>query len=245
MNPTLQQLQRLQEIDNEYIAVQRKLKGGPKELEKAKSALDEAEAAAAATEQEIQREQVAADEAELEVKSAEAEIEKLKGKLNTVKNNKEYTLVRSAMDEVDRKRAQAETNELQHMEQVEALQQRLAQEQEAVAAAREAYEALRAEVEAESEELRPQAEGIKERRKALAAEVDPEVLATYEQVIRRTRGQALVPVRNSACQGCFRQASPNEQNLILLGRDLVRCPACGRYLYQEDGPEGEAPDDEA
>jgi len=241
MNQTLKTLLDLQSIDTEYIAVKRKLKAGPREREAKEKVLADAQAAVAAKQAECRRLQADADAAGLEMKTVEAEIDKLKQRLNTVKNNKEYNLVRGAIAEVDRRRERFETESLEAMERIDVLNEEIAALEETVAAAEAELERVRDEVSAEEADLLPQAEDIKNRRKALAAEVPAEDLATYERVIRTGKGVALVAMRDGACQGCYVQPSPNLQNQVLVGRELVRCPGCGRYLYPtEDGAAEEA-----
>lgn len=240
MNPTLRQLLDLQAIDTEYMAVQRRLKAGPREVDAKEKTLAEARAALAAKQAECTDLQAAADAAGLEMKSAEADIDRLKQKLNSVKNNKEYNLVRGAISEADRRREKHETESLEILEQIDARQKEAAALEEAVQAAEAELQRVQDEVAADEAELRPQADAIKARRKALAAEVPPEDLAVYEEVIRAGRGVALSKMVDGACQGCFVQPSPNIENQVLVGRELVRCPGCKRFLYPDEDGEGGA-----
>jgi hypothetical protein len=240
MNETLRNLLQLQAIDTEHIALQRRLKAGPKEVEARRQERDAALAEAEAKQADLQKEKAAADEAELEAKSAEQDIDRFKKKLNTVKNNKEYNMVRGAITEADRRRQQHEEVVLGHMERVEAIQAEYDDHKARADQLAERLEATEKEVEAEEAELRPQAEAVKKRRREMASRIPEEDLAIYEQVIRSNRGVALVPMRDGACQGCFVTPSPNIENLVLLGRELVRCPGCGRFLYIENEEQAEA-----
>jgi len=72
---------------------------------------------------------------------------------------------------------------------------------------------------------------LKEDRIALAQQVDPEALNTYER-IRLSRGQAVTKVERGKCQGCH-IAVPTSQWQKVKAGDLIQCNSCSRILYLE------------
>lgn len=72
---------------------------------------------------------------------------------------------------------------------------------------------------------------LKEDRVALAQQLDPEVLNTYER-IRLSRGQAVTKVERGKCQGCHIAVPTGQWQKIKAG-DLIQCNSCSRILYLE------------
>jgi predicted nucleic acid-binding Zn-ribbon protein len=72
---------------------------------------------------------------------------------------------------------------------------------------------------------------LEEDRVALARQIDPEALRTYER-IRLSRGQAVTKVERGECQGCH-IAVPTSQWQKVKAGDLIQCNSCSRILYSE------------
>jgi len=68
-----------------------------------------------------------------------------------------------------------------------------------------------------------------ETRKALAGELDQQVLELYE-ILKSRKGQAVVRVEQGRCQGCRLNLSVSEQQRTRAGA-LVQCSSCGRILH--------------
>ena len=240
MNPILRQLLALQEIDTEFIRVQRAVKAGPAEADAAAAARDAARAAVTEKEETIREAELRIEENNLEALSAEAEIEKLKAKLKSVKNNKEYTIIKDAIGQQNERKDQHENIALEHMEKVEALRKEVEELAPRAQTAEEEFARISAEVERETSALREEAQALRIRRQEACAGLDGEIFAEYEQVLRANQGLAVVEMVGGACQGCFRKLSPNNESQVVIGRDVVRCQGCGRFLYCREGaPQGE------
>jgi predicted nucleic acid-binding Zn-ribbon protein len=72
---------------------------------------------------------------------------------------------------------------------------------------------------------------LKEERKGLAQQIDPEVLNTYER-LRLTKGQAVVKVERGKCQGCHITVPTSQWQKARAG-DLIQCNSCSKILYLE------------
>ncbi|MGB7054995.1 MAG: C4-type zinc ribbon domain-containing protein [bacterium] len=56
----------------------------------------------------------------------------------------------------------------------------------------------------------------------------PEELARAYEILKKRYRQAIAPVENDFCLGCF-QKLPTE--LLTRSKDIITCPNCGRILY--------------
>lgn len=235
----IEDLKALQEIDTELLGVRRRQKAGPREREQRLAERDTLQKQLAAKKIELQNAQIQADELDLQVKNCDKEIEDHKEKLRQVTNNREYTAARSSIDSANERRSQIETQALEQMERVELLQKEVGRLEEKIREIDGVIANLDVDIAKESEELQKQVESIRERRNACKEKIDPEALSTYEMVIRSNAGTAVVEVIDGACQGCFRQLSPNLASKASVGKELVRCDSCGRFLFTRARPEEE------
>lgn len=233
MNPALKQLVELQELDTKYIQLRRRLKAGTTEVEKTAAKLEELREAAGDLEQEISQTRAAIDASELETKGIDAEVERLREKMKIIKNNREYTAIKSSINDANRRKEEAEAGELESMELLEELNSKVGVMKAEIKSTEAEYKKLSGEVKAEEEQLANELEAIKAERKQKAAAMDPDELRTYETVIRSNKGVAIINVINGTCQGCFSELSPNLANKVLGNNVIVRCEQCGRYLYSE------------
>ena len=89
-------------------------------------------------------------------------------------------------------------------------------------------------LEDEVKEIKAKAEGLKIKRNELAVKVDKNVLSKYERLITGRDGLAIVPIRQGACQGCFRILPPQVMNEVKMNIDIIFCEYCSRILYAEE-----------
>ncbi len=233
MRELLQKYIDLQMIDTEFIRIQRSIKAGPVEEQDAKKVLDDAVKKLEESETHLKTEQMAADEKNLELNTQEDEIIKLKEKMNTVKNNKEYTIVKDAMNSVNARKEAIESIVLEHMEAVETIKPEVESNKKKVAEAEENLKSTQTKVAEQIAELKEKAKTLKEKRKIKTEPIDEDSLADYERTLRSSQGTAVAAVVNNVCQGCFRALSPNIATKVKSGRELINCRSCGRFLYNK------------
>ena len=75
---------------------------------------------------------------------------------------------------------------------------------------------------------------LADRRERLATTVETMLLRQYEQVRKARRGLALVGLQDGKrCGGCHVQLPIHVIQKVRKHQGVVRCPSCGRLLYQE------------
>ena len=72
-----------------------------------------------------------------------------------------------------------------------------------------------------------------EERAALAGSVPSSLLSRYERIRGHGNGQAVVPVTNGVCGGCFRRLPPQVALEVRTEQEIISCQFCGRMLYAE------------
>lgn len=182
------------------------------------------------------------DELRARVRSAEMELQALGSRK---KEASEASLRASSAKEA----AQYQNQELQFATREQELEEDtlpLMEQLDALNGTVESLEAELAEVVPELEELeateRERLAGIEAReadlraeREAQAADVTPSLLRQYEQVRRSRRGLGVVEVvEGRRCGGCNVQLPIHVIQKARKGGQVVRCPSCGRILWDKE-----------
>ena len=77
---------------------------------------------------------------------------------------------------------------------------------------------------------------LADERQDLTREISEPLLRTYERMrSSRLKANAVVPVINSVCQGCFMVVTKSVIMHLRRGGQLILCEHCGRILFLGDG----------
>ena len=75
---------------------------------------------------------------------------------------------------------------------------------------------------------------LKRERDSLAQRANSEVLGIYERLLRNKKDRVIVPIENRTCSGCHIALTPQHENLVRKGDNLVFCEHCSRiHFWQE------------
>ncbi len=224
------QLYELQEIDLEIADQERK-------LEQVVGRLGKDDVVVAARSK-VDAEKEKLKELQHQQHSLEWEIDDLASKIRDgddrlysgrIKNPKELSGLQQEVELWKAKRDGLEAKDLGIMEQLESVEA-------SVAARSRELEDTDAEWQREQEGLRKEKaalEGslndLKQKRQALAAEVEAKVLTLYEH-LRKNKGFAVARVEQGICRGC-RISLPSSELQQARSGALVQCGSCNRILY--------------
>ena len=125
MNPELQQLISLQEIDLEIQALQKHLTEFPKQIETSSAHLNKEKEEFESAQKEIKDLQKTRSKLEQDAASENDKMAKTKVKLPAVKTNKEYTALLAEIEVAKGKVSEIEDQELETMEKLEAKESEL------------------------------------------------------------------------------------------------------------------------
>ena len=227
----LRALEELQQIDLESHEV--------------RAALDAVPARRAAVEQKVLEARRAYDEQKGRLEQNERErrqidlllamerdkVKKWEGRLGEIKTPREYAALSREIDIAKKtNESQGEQGKLLQAAYGE-LQAALEQRGELLGNAEDAAQAGLAELERAAAEGEARLAALAGRRAAAAAQVDPGLLAKYENIKRRRAGVAVAPVVGSTCKGCHRNIPP-QLSIVLQRADTIEtCPNCHRIIY--------------
>lgn len=178
----------------------------------------------------------------MEEKSISDERMRLSERRKALKTLSTFKLQQAAEKEVDYGQRQTAIREealLKQMSEGETLEADLKVAQEALATAKAALIKVEDDARAAMVSLNERQARHAAERQELAKGIDPATLSLYNRVKEKHAMNAVVPITNGICAGCFMQTGPQIIVQISRGNALVRCPGCGRILFLADEPKTE------
>jgi len=148
-----------------------------------------------------------------------------------VKSPKELTGLEQEVQLLKRRQEKVEDETLEVMSQLETADERLVGERKGLERLEMKWREEQAELKEKQAALSSRLTLLRERRESRQAAIDPEDLATYEDLRRRKGRQGVALVQNSICQGCGVAVSTSKVTRVLRGGELVHCANCERILY--------------
>jgi predicted nucleic acid-binding Zn-ribbon protein len=238
VNQELQTLIELQEYDSNIAKLEAEAARLPKQIEAIQASLAEAKKTVDAFKTKIDqtRKDLRGKEKDLEVHAVKRSKEE--ARLYEVKTNKEYSAVLLEIEEIKQVKAKTEEEILGLMER----QVRLAvdvKEAEARLKTREEQAkqdegAVRAKLAKVEQELT----GVRAERANRAKGLAPNLLASYERIMKARGGTAVASVGGaSICGGCRMSIRPQALLELRNPTGLMTCENCGRYLYWQEPPQ--------
>ncbi|MGE5226288.1 MAG: zinc ribbon domain-containing protein [Planctomycetaceae bacterium] len=148
----------------------------------------------------------------------------------SVANVRELDAIGREVENLRRRTSDREDELLALLEEREAVAARAA-EAEAVAAERRArVEAVAGEAAEELASVSAELERQRAKRDEVAAQIDPELLALYEDLRAHKKGVGAAALVDGVCQGCHERLSSIELDKLRHAEDVPRCEYCRRIL---------------
>jgi hypothetical protein len=173
------------------------------------------------------------DERRIELSADEKNqrVKKLEDRLNSVRNVREEVAVGTELDMIRQALEGDEQEALTLLDQIRKLEDRAAEQTQALAQARAELEPRRQELLDEQKQARTLLEKLLKKRAEYADAVDAPELRIYER-IRQGGGRKAVArlTPDGACGHCFNVLPLQLQNEVRHGVAMIRCEACGVIL---------------
>ena len=203
-------------IPQQIQALEARVAGARAGLEQAKTKADQVQKDRRTKEREL-------DEATLNIKKKQA-------RLFEIKTNEEYSAVLKEIEALKEKSSKLETEILELFERADAAAKTVADGEREFKAAESLHQKERAEKEAQLAGLRQDLASLKESRKGQASRLDGALLQQYTRLLK-TRGEAVVAVKDGSCTGCGIALTPQTYNEVRRNDRMFTCSSCNRILY--------------
>jgi uncharacterized protein len=186
----------------------------------------------------VEAEEARLEKVRAEHRSLEEEVEKLAARTKSeserlyggkVKSPKELSSIEQEVKALKGKKRELEDRLLELMEQSDHMQTAVKEKRERLRQVEERWREEQQQFTAEKTDLEEGLESLEERRQVLASAVGAEELRLYD-MLRRSKGQAVVRIELGRCQGCRLTLSVAELQQARTGK-IMQCHSCGRILY--------------
>jgi predicted nucleic acid-binding Zn-ribbon protein len=158
-------------------------------------------------------------------------VKKWEGRLGDIKTPREYAalsreidIAKKSNDSASEQIRELATQGVEIRRQLEAREEALAEREEAAQADVGGLDKARTEAE-------ERARALETRRAEAAKQVDPALLAKYENIKKRRAGIAIAQVVGATCRGCHRNIPPQLAITLQRANSIETCPSCHRIIY--------------
>ena len=239
MKAQLERLIALQEADLRQEELAERTRRIPEMVEAARQPLQAAQALRDTTKQAFEttgKERKACEQALAE---QEQVISKLQDRTTKgeIKTNREYQAHLLEVEMAKKKRGEIEEQLLVLMDAGDEKKKELTQAEAAAKEAEQRFAAEKAELEGSVGALDEELAGLRQKREALMAAVEPSLLRTYEKLKTTKKGQALAGInKEGSCMACRLQVQPQVVAEVKRATSILTCSYCHRILYWAGEP---------
>lgn len=223
-------LRRLHRIHQQRADLQSQARRGPIQVKAVQAAVDAAAIAVNVELAVLKKARMVSDEKHLQLQTREMHVNQLQNRLNQAATNKEFSLLKEQIAADEQANSVQNDEIFEILERIDALEAQLLATREKL-------------VEVETDAVKRVSE-ISERQKRVAIDLDrvevqleeaetlvpAAVEADYKRLIAARGEEALAPVENESCGGCYQTLTTQVVNQIMLSQ-LTYCPNCNAMLY--------------
>jgi hypothetical protein len=220
-----------QKIDMQIIENERKLVSTPKKIEKMDHDIQ-------AMHEKVDKEKEILEEFEKERRKKEKELElekekikKFESKLYEVKTNKEYQALLKEIETAKKANDKEEEEIIEIMVKIEELKKDFESTSKTLKDKEKVAEVEKKKLLNEADSIEKTIKDLTQQRDNLLSVVDKTLRDTYNRLISRRGGMAVVNVKNGVCLGCFMNIPPQLFIEVTKNNRLILCPSCNRIFY--------------
>jgi len=236
----LELLLRLQEIDSALTDLEGETQDLPERIADLRRRMELTDTAV--KEHETALDAAKKDRAKLEndLEDAGVRLNGLKSKQLVIKTNEEYAALQTEIQYTTDAVSKIEDSILVLLEQIEGASEDAEKAKQSAADSRGIIEREIAELDREMIRLTETLTIKRDERVRVAMHVDERMLERYERIIESRGEEALVPLVDGFCTGCYKKLPSQKAIEIRRGEKFFECGGCGRILYWGgEGQDGE------
>ena len=237
MSPDLERLVKLQHFDTRIHEARQSIATHPQRLASAEARLTAAQAAVEAARQRLKNSQDARRALEKDAALYQSRLTKFKDQLAAVKTNREYTAMQHEIATAQGELGAVEEKILERMMEADVLAAEVKQAETALAAERQQVETEKRELAEDLAAVQQALATALESRAELVKQLEPRLVALFEQVAKARRGVALCSAtRDGLCSVCHVRLRPPVFQQVRHNDTIVQCDSCQRILYYVPPP---------
>jgi predicted nucleic acid-binding Zn-ribbon protein len=236
MNPDLQKLIELQEIDSRMAALRAEVAALPKEVAQIEAKLAGSKAKVESAQAVMKADETARRQHESDIKDKQEKISKYRNQSLNVKTNQEYKALLSEIEQADAEIAKFEDKILEIMVATDSRKEALKQAETTLKADTAENDKEKEHARKQTAEDEKQLAELSAQRDQLRAGISDDTLRHYDRVLQR-RGSGIAAMHdNEMCSACRVILRPQVYQDVMKGEVILACDSCQRILYYVPPP---------
>jgi hypothetical protein len=237
MSTDLERLVNLQQVDDALEDARRKIAAHPQRLADVEARLTEASDRVDAARQRLKDNQEARRALEKDAAVYQGRLTKFKGQLSEVKTNREYQAIQHEVAAAQAELGGVEEKVLERMLEADTISAEIKDAETLLAAQQKEVNAEKAALDAELTMVEKALSEASTKRAALLAQMEPRLVALFEQVAKARKGVAMAyATRDGLCSACHVRLRPHVFQQIRQNDTIIQCESCRRILYYVPPP---------
>jgi predicted nucleic acid-binding Zn-ribbon protein len=237
MSPDLDRLIKLQHLDTTIENARRTIAAHPQRLADAEARLNDAKQRVDTAKQRLKDNQDARRALEKDVALYQGRLSKFKDQQAAVKTNKEYQALGHEIETAQHDLGGVEEKILERMVEADAIAADVKQAETALTAQQKEIEAEKKTLNDELASVQSSLQQATESRGTLVREMEPRLMALYDQVAKARKGVAITTAtRDGLCSACHVRLRPHVFQQIRQNDSIIQCDSCHRILYYVPPP---------
>ena len=186
------------------------------------------------------KEEIAALESEIgkkrvTISEAQKLIARYNDQINNVANNREYDSLKKELEYQDLEVQVQEKFIREALAKIEEKKEQISTSETTIAERSTDLEQKKAELDDIVAETKAEEEKLREKSKALEAQIEARLLSSFKRIRKNRRnGLGIVYVQRDSCGGCFNKIPPQRQLDIRMHKKIIVCEYCGRILIDDE-----------
>ncbi len=223
-------LRTLHRIHRQKTDLDGQIARGPRQIKAGDALVAKAESEMQVIKENLTKANLLSDEKQLQLKSREDKIVDLQTKLNSAASNREFDLLKEQIAADKQANSVLSDEILEAMEAIDELEVELKDAQTEVE--RQAGDQAKriSEVESKTADLHKELDRVTAELEESEKQIPAEVIGEYRRVISAKGEDALAPVEEGSCGGCYQVLTTQYIDRLRMSV-LIRCPSCNAFLY--------------
>ena len=223
-------LRTLHRIHRQKTDLDGQIARGPRQIKAGDALVAKAESKMQVIKENLTKANLLSDEKQLQLKSREDKIVDLQTKLNSAASNREFDLLKEQIAADKQANSVLSDEILESMEAIDELEVELKDAQTEVEKQAGDQAKRISEVESKTADLHKELDRVNAELEESEKQIPAEVIGEYRRVISAKGEDALAPVEEGSCGGCYQVLTTQYIDRLRMSV-LIRCPSCNAFLY--------------
>ena len=223
-------LRTLHRIHRQKTDLDGQIARGPRQIKAGDALVAKAESEMQVIKENLTKANLLSDEKQLQLKSREDKIVDLQTKLNSAASNREFDLLKEQIAADKQANSVLSDEILEAMEAIDELEVELKDAQTEVERQTGDQAKRISEVESKTADLHKELDRVIAELEESEKQIPAEVIGEYRRVISAKGEDALAPVEEGSCGGCYQVLTTQYIDRLRMSV-LIRCPSCNAFLY--------------